>query len=79
MNEAPTHCPMCKEPIDEFAECRTAEPYMAYNPMEGLSAWGAYDVPKETVCYTGGKWIHFRTPGKDKPLERLVLMTEAKD
>lgn len=79
MNRMPlAQCPICRTEIDLYAECRTAKPFTAYDPIEGLNAWSAYDVPKETVCYReGGEYIHFRTPGEDRPLERLVYMTEA--
>lgn len=77
MQEPLTHCPICKTKIDDYAECRTATPFTAYDPMEGLIAWGAYSAPKETVCYTGRQYIHFRTPGDERPFERLVFMTKA--
>ena len=77
LQEPLTHCPICKMKIDDYAECATAKPFTAYSPLEGLTAWGAFGVPKETVCYTGGQYIHFRTPGDERPFERLVFMTEA--
>lgn len=70
---APTNCPMCNAKIS-YAECETTRPFTAYSPMEGLNAWGAADMPKEAVCYSGGEYIHFRTPTE----ERLVRMTGIK-
>lgn len=67
-----THCPICNQKVDEFAECRTDKPFTAYDPMEGINAWGAFDMPKEIVCYNGGHVVHFKYPGG----ERLVVMTE---
>lgn len=73
----PTRCPMCNLAIDIYDECKTNRPFVAQDVLDGLNAWGAASMPKETVCYSGGKYIHFRTPGSGKPYERLVLMTEA--
>lgn len=59
MNIEPTHCPLCKERITDFATCHADEPFTAYDPFEGLLAWSAYTVPKELLCFDG-TWVHFR-------------------
>lgn len=69
-----THCPICKAKVDCYDECDTDTPFTARDIVEGLNAWGAASVPKDVVCYAGGEFVHFRTPG----LERLVRMTAAK-
>lgn len=70
-----THCPLCLQAVGEFATCQTDRPFVAKDPMDGLTAWGAATLPKEILCYAGGRIVHFKYPSG----ERLVLMTEAKD
>jgi len=56
------HCPICGKKVDDFATCDTDKPFTAFDPIEGLNAWSAYDVPKRVLCYNGGATVHFETP-----------------
>jgi len=67
-------CPNCKKDVDDVCYVDTAEPFTAYNPWEGLNAWGPADVPKQLVCCTG-QWAHIKF--MDNNDERMVRMLRA--
>lgn len=55
-------------------EVRGSGPYTAVEPMEGLLAYGAYSVPKRTIC-TGADFVHFAFADGE---ERIVRWREVK-
>ena len=64
-------CPKCKKEIEEVFEVHgTDKPFCAQSPLEGLTAWGPYDVPKKIICHEGNI-VHFRFSDLE---ERLVIM-----
>jgi len=71
-----THCPICNERVDSFATCRTDEPFTSYSPIEGMRAWGAYDLRRTIVCYSGA-YCHFRfdDDGETRLVKLLPLDT----
>ena len=73
LNDPLTQCPICLLPVSDYSEVRTDKPFTAYNPFEGLNAWGAYSIPKQTLCFKGGQIIHFKIGDS----ERLVRMLTA--
>lgn len=68
-------CPKCLKPFEEVYTVHTTskEPFTGVNPMEGLTAYGAYQAEKELLCHVGN-YVHFRFLSDGE--ERLVRMVE---
>lgn len=70
-----TKCPHCFKAFEQVYTVHTTskEPFTGVEPMEGLTAYGAYFAEKELLCHVGD-YIHFRFLNDGE--ERLVRMVE---
>lgn len=68
-------CPKCGKTISDVFGIEADKPFTAKSPLDGLTVWGAYDVPKQIICQ-GNTWVHFKFLYDDS--ERLVLMRSRK-
>ena len=66
-------CPGCNNEVMDVVECDTDNPFTAYNPMDGLTAWGAYSVQKE-LLHIERQTAHIKFADGH---ERLVIMLRA--
>ncbi len=67
--EAQMKCAKCGFECESFARVKCSRPFTAYNPMEGLNAWGPWSAEKQIICQVG-QYIHFIVEGE----HRLVKM-----
>ena len=51
-------CPICGGEVGAYHELTFKEPYTHNIPYDGLMIYGAYSVPKETICFENN-FLHF--------------------
>jgi len=64
-------CPICKKEVTVFYQAHTNKPFTAYDPEEGLTIWGPYDVPKKVIC-ENERFVHFNFADQEERLVELV-------
>ena len=64
-------CPICKKQVRFFYKANTDKPFTSYDPMEGLTVWGPYDVSKKVIC-KNKRFVHFRFADLEERLIELI-------
>lgn len=51
-------CPICGHAVEAYHEVTFKQPFIHNNPYDGLTIYGAYSAPKETLCHENN-FLHF--------------------